>query len=102
MSLSTLAPPHLLPGVHGISHVGLSVPRSFGKERQLYLGIVIFRACSTEGCLPIRNVCLFNDRKGAFKNITRRLPEQLPELPAICVYACRSVCVRVGWGWDWG
>lgn len=100
MSLSTLAPPHLLPGVHGISHIGLSVPMSFGKERQLYLGIVILRACSTEGCLPIRNVCLFNDGKGAFKSIMRRLPEQLPELPEICVYACQSVCM--GWGGEGG
>lgn len=61
------------------------MPRSFGEKRQLYLGIVILRVYSTEGCLPIRNVCLFNDGKGAFKNIMRRLPEQLPELPEMCV-----------------
>lgn len=48
-------------------------------------------------------MCLFNDGKGAFKNITRRLPAQLPELPEICVYACRSVSVCVGWGGgEWG
>jgi hypothetical protein len=41
---------------------------------------------STGGCLPIRNVCLFNDGKGALKNITRRLPELLPELLVVCVY----------------
>lgn len=45
----------------------------------------MLRVCSTEGCLPIRNVCLFNDGKGALKSIMRRLPEQLPELPEICV-----------------
>ena len=93
VSSSTLAvappfptPATPLPGVHGISHIGLSVPRSFGKWRQLYLGIVMLQVCSTEGCLPIRNVCLFKDGKGAFKNIMRRLPVQLPELPEICVY----------------
>lgn len=55
----------------------------------------MLRVCSTEGCLPIRNVCLFNDGKGAFKNIMRRLPEQLPELPEECVCVC--VCKLCGW-----
>lgn len=54
----------------------------------------MLRVCSTEGCLPIRNVCLFNDGKRAFKNIMRRLPEQLPELPEIRVYVCGLVEVR--------
>lgn len=48
---------------------------------------------STEGCLPISNVCLFNDGKGALKNIMRRLPELLPELPEICV-CCSGGGVR--------
>lgn len=53
----------------------------------------MLRVCSTEGCLPIRNVCLFNDGKGAFKNIMRRLSEQLLELPEMCV--CVSARVHV-------
>lgn len=52
----------------------------------------MLRVGSTEGCLPIRNVCLFNDGKGAFKNIMRRLSEQLPELPEMCVCVCACAC----------
>lgn len=56
--------------------------------------------CSAEGCLPIRNVCLFNDGKGAFKNIMRRFPEQLPELPEIWVYVVGEESEKPNCSWS--